>query len=349
MNQNPTEQILHLLQPDWEAYRSLLLEALSSENRMLNRINAYLTENAGKQIRPMLALLAANALNAENPAGPETEKRMTRARVCAAVSELIHTATLLHDDVADDSDLRRGKPTVKALFSPTASVLMGDFWLARGLKLITRYECGDEPLQAFAQALDELADGEMLQMTCAEELSTDEDTYYAIILRKTASLFIATLQSVCSVLQADALRSRSLVRFARYLGLSFQIRDDIFDYSPDLKTGKAGGADILERKLTLPLLGAMRNAVSTEAGLTEKNNLMELIRTIEPGHPEDAGYRKIQDTVLAFVRRYRGIEYAEDALQQCLKNARETLETIGGSVYRDALLQLTDYMGYRTR
>ena len=159
MKSSPVTQAIALLDNDWQAYRSLLLNVLSSDNSLLNHINTYLSEHGGKQIRPLLALLSANAM----VFGKKDKIEFSRAYACAAVAELIHTATLLHDDVADNSDMRRGQPTVKANFSPAASVLVGDFWLSRGLKLLISQRCDYAVLENFALALDKLARGEMLQ------------------------------------------------------------------------------------------------------------------------------------------------------------------------------------------
>ncbi|MBO7278581.1 MAG: polyprenyl synthetase family protein [Bacteroidales bacterium] len=341
---SPVESILNLLDKDWQAYREVFFSVLSTENRLLNQINAYLGQNGGKQIRPMLSLLTARAILA----GSDHPIDFNRALGCAAVAELIHTATLLHDDVADDSDVRRGKPTVKAKFSAAASVLVGDFWLSRGLKILIDNRCDYAVLQSFALALDQLSSGEMLQMECADDLRTTESDYYQIISCKTSSLFVATLRSTAIEMGASPEVCESICEFAEQLGLSFQIRDDIFDYSPQLETGKAGGSDILERKITLPLLGAFHKADETPEGQQEKAALLAAIEQIDPteNKPE---YEAIQQQTQAFVLRYDGIAYADQALNVCIQKAKKALDVLVDSPYKTALLNLTDYMCVRTR
>ena len=344
MKSSPVTQAIALLDNDWQAYRSLLFNVLSSDNSLLNHINTYLSEHGGKQIRPLLALLSANAM----VFGKKDKIEFSRAYACAAVAELIHTATLLHDDVADNSDMRRGKPTVKANFSPAASVLVGDFWLSRGLKLLISQRCDYTVLENFALALDKLASGEMLQMECADSLMTTEEDYFRIISCKTSSLFVATLHSTALEMGMDEDTCRNICEYAELLGLSFQIRDDIFDYSPEMETGKAGGSDILERKITLPLLGAFREAEKTPQGQQETTKLLEAIRTIDPTAPRQDDLA-IQQMTQDFVIRYHGIAYAEKALSQCIEKARKALMVLPDSSYRDALIELTEYMCYRTR
>lgn len=344
MKSSPVTQAMQLLEPDWGGYRALLIEVLASDNPLLNQINQYLFEHGGKQIRPMLALLTARAICGKT----DSTIDLSRAQSCAAVAELIHTATLLHDDVADDSDVRRGHATVKALFSPAASVLMGDFWLSRGLKLLIKNRCDYGVLESFALAIDKLSSGEMLQMERAEDIQTTEEDYFKIISLKTSSLFVATLHSTAIEMNASPAICERICEFAELLGLSFQIRDDIFDYSPAMDTGKLGGSDILERKITLPLLGAFHHAEQTTEGKKAKDTLLQAIRRIDPTTPcpDD---QIAQKQALEFVQQYDGISYAEEALNRCVAQAKEALAILPDSDYRQVLLELTDYMCYRTR
>ena len=168
----------------WSGYGCAIRKALAHDNKLLTKLNEYIIDTAGKQLRPVLCLLSAQASG--------TVSQMTYE--CAAVCEIIHTATLLHDDVADNGDIRRGVPTVKAAFSPAASVLTGDYWLAKGLFLLIG-KCNTTILELFTTALHDLSVGEIIQMEKAEEIDTTKEDYYRIIECKTASLFIAAVKS----------------------------------------------------------------------------------------------------------------------------------------------------------
>ena len=194
-----TEDIRRTIAPEWEGFERLLTEALASRSDLLNRINAYLLDASGKKLRPLLALVTAKACS-----GSINQK----AVACAAVSELIHTATLLHDDVVDDSDQRRGRMTVRKLFSPGASLLMGDYWLTRAIHLLIAYGCPVEVLGIYSKSLEELAEGEIIQMELADSLRATEDDYIQVIRRKTASLFIASVKGPAIVAGASGEASR---------------------------------------------------------------------------------------------------------------------------------------------
>ena len=189
-----TEDIRRTIAPEWEGFEKLLTDALASRSDLLNRINAYLLDASGKKLRPLLALVTAKACS-----GSINQK----AVACAAVSELIHTATLLHDDVVDDSDQRRGRMTVRKLFSPGASLLMGDYWLTRAIHLLIAYGCPVEVLGIYSKSLEELAEGEIIQMELADSLRATEDDYIQVIRRKTASLFIASVKGPAIVAGAS--------------------------------------------------------------------------------------------------------------------------------------------------
>ena len=215
-------------------------------------------------MRPVLCLLAAEACG----------KTSAMTYECAAVCEIIHTATLLHDDVADNGNIRRGHPTIKAAFSPAASVLTGDYWLSRGMYVLLN-KCNREILEHFTQALHDLSIGEIIQMEKAEALDTTKEDYYNIIACKTASLFVAAVKSGAISANAPQEYIDAISEYAYHLGLAFQMRDDIFDYSPKMDTGKLPGADIKERKITLPLLCAMA------AEPQEEGRIRDLIKGIE--------------------------------------------------------------------
>lgn len=322
---------------DWSGYQDVLISALSNDNLLVSQINTYLIKNAGKQLRPILSLLSAKACGELIPAN----------YYCAAVSEMIHTATLLHDDVADDGDFRRGVPTVKAVFSQAASILSGDYWLARALHLLTTY-CGPQILSCFTTAVQELAEGELIQMEKAESLDTTELDYYTIIAKKTASLFVAAARSAALAVCAEPRFVEAVTSYAYELGIAFQIRDDIFDYSPDLNTGKTGGADIKERKITLPLICAMKKSPpAVAADIKSKINGIE--NTITKGGEIKESESKVIEQVRAFVIQYSGVESAQEILAQRSRKAVEALSVLPQTKAKQRLVQLAEFVGTRNQ
>ena len=303
-------------------YEQLFAQTLDSRIPILNKVNKYLMERSGKQLRPILCLLAARLCSG----------RCSEASVrCAVASEQMHTATLLHDDVADASDTRRGVPTVSALLSPEAAVLVGDFWLARAVNAIINY-CSKETFSDFALCLDNLAEGEMFQIEKAESLDASLEDYIYIIEHKTAALFRAAMKggarnSGCTPAQLEAMDS-----FALHLGRAFQIRDDILDYSPQLALGKPTGVDIAERKITLPLLGAFENAGEGERA--------RVVADIDAGR---------YGGVPGFVEENDGIEYAQQVLEHETLLALEALEPFGPCRAKELLVGLARQMSFREK
>lgn len=337
-------EIKEWLGDNWNSYRRALEEALRTDNVLLGRINAYLMDNGGKQLRPVLSLLTALACGKIN----------SRSYHCAAVAEIMHTATLLHDDVADDGDLRRGVPTVKAVFTPAASVLTGDYWLARALCVLMD-TCDMETLGFFSRTMQELSEGELLQMDKAERLDTTEEDYRKIIAGKTASLFVATVRSAACSVGADARRTEAVSRYAWHLGMAFQIRDDILDYAAGPESGKPCGADLKERKITLPLLGAMKNAPAAR-----EEEIRQLLRQIDyrPAGVRSLAAQEEENTVRQteilnevgrFVQEYRGIEYAQQRLEEHSREAVELLQALPDSRARQYLVQLAQYLTLRKK
>ena len=318
----------------WSLYQQALQDALAHSNKLLAKLNGYIIDTAGKQMRPMLCLLSAQACGEVSQMSYE----------CAAVCEIIHTATLLHDDVADNGDMRRGVPTVKAVFSPAASVLTGDYWLARGMHVLIN-KCNVEILGHFTKALHDLSVGEIIQMEKAEELDTTKEDYYKIIECKTASLFIAAVKSGAISAGAPQEYIDAMAEYAYHLGLAFQMRDDIFDYSPKMDTGKLPGADLKERKITLPLLCAM------EAAPQEETAIRELIGGIENTLEKDScvsdSEREIIVSVNEFIGKYNGIAKAQEILEHHVKIAEDAISILPQSTAKERLIQLVQYVGKR--
>ena len=252
---------------------------------------------------------------------------------CAAAAELLHSATLLHDDVADNAPVRHGVPTMMALYSPTVAVLLGDFWLSRAMALVI-----DHPdrrvLHAFSKCLGDLAEGEMIQMEKAQKADTTEDDYRRIIYRKTTSLFEAAIVSAAYSVDATEEEQACCRDYAFHIGQSFQMMDDILDYSPELSIGKPTGQDIMEQKITLPLLCLFRIAPAS------------VVRDIRKRmkHPDDA---LVQD-VFALVRQYDALSLAREVLQEEIRSAVAAIASFPPSEAKTYLEKLAELMAVRT-
>ncbi len=310
------------LAQDWEAFEKLFSETIASDVNILDKVNRYVAEHGGKQLRPMLCLLFARL------AGGACNCNSIR---CAVASEMIHTATLMHDDVADESGVRRGFPTLNALLNPTAAVLVGDYWLSRGVSVLL--DTGDpEIFRYFTICLGDLAKGEMFQIEKASALDTTYGDYIYIIAHKTASLFAASMKSGVHSVTADEAKIKAAGQFAYHLGLAFQMRDDILDYSPQLAIGKPTGQDIKERKITIPLIGALQNAPEAEG--------KGLLANVDAG---------ACDGVLPFVQKYDGIAYAQKMLREQTASAVESLEAFAPCRARDMLSALAQSLTLRNK
>ena len=323
-------EIKAFLGEDWLKVEARIREQLASDIDILNTTNNRILSHSGKQLRPLLAVLVARACSGG---------RLTEASVCyAAAAELLHNATLLHDYVADSSDQRRGVPTVRSLMGPSVSVLVGDYWLVKAMECILSCHTplDGRVIRLFSGTLGNLAEGEMLQLQKAGACDTDEEDYRRIIFNKTASLFEASAVSAAISVGAPEDVEEAVRKYAVCLGMAFQIRDDIFDYSPSSdQVGKPVGVDILEQKITLPLLGAL-NAADRDTCLDIRRKVMEI-------HSCPA-YR---DEIIAFVRNGHGIEYATRKLEEYIDEAVRSLERIPGSREKEYLEEIADYVGKR--
>lgn len=321
--------IREYLGQDWSAVQERIASALESDIQLLNATNGSILSNSGKQMRPMLSLIVARACSQGSPACDATVRY-------AAASELLHNATLLHDDVADDSDQRRGVPTVMSLMGPSVSVLVGDYWLVKAMELILgSAESDNKVIKVFSKTLSDLAEGEMLQLQKAQNGDTDENDYLRIIYNKTASLFEAACVSAAISVDACPEYEQAAKSYAVALGLAFQIKDDILDYAGTDSVGKPLGVDILEQKITMPLLGAFAN-VSSE----EEERVRKMIKDIVD-HPE---YR---DEIVSFAKSNGGIEYAVEQLERYVAEAVEALSVLPDSTEKEMLVELAHFTAKR--
>ena len=312
-----------VLEPSWSDFRRWFAGSLESGIPLLEKANRFILEHGGKKLRPTFTLLVAKALRGG------CNEHVLR---CAAASELLHTATLMHDDVADNAAYRHGVPTLMKLYSPTTAVLVGDFWLSRAMDLVI-----DHPdrrvLHIFSKCLGDLARGEMIQLEKASRLDTTEEDYRQIIYCKTTSLFEAAMLSAAYSVEATDAEVESIRNYAFHIGQSFQMMDDILDYSPELSTGKPTGQDILEKKITLPLFGLFARAPKI---------IRELKRRMR--QPDAA----LSDDAVALVRQYGALTYARERLDDEVRLAVEALAPIPESEAKDYLVKMAGLMAVRT-
>lgn len=312
-------QIIEYLGSDWTQMKALIRESLSTDVALLDETNKGILSHSGKMLRPLILLLLADAISEPNDA----------SRHYAAAVELLHNATLMHDDVADNSSKRRGYPTVSAILGPSAAVLVGDFWLARAVQLVLDAKGSDKVLGLFTKTLNDLAEGELLQMQKAESCDTAEEDYFRIISCKTATLFeIAGAAAASSVGASDEFYEAAR-RFAKLFGVAFQIKDDILDYVGTDELGKPTGVDLNEQKITLPLLGALKGS-GREAEMRDK------IRNIhaDPRYCEE---------IRQFVIDGRGIEYAAGRLKEYVDMAVSELSVFPDSPARSFLAEIAEF------
>ncbi|MGM9737750.1 MAG: polyprenyl synthetase family protein [Candidatus Cryptobacteroides sp.] len=320
--------IKEYLKGELERVNAVIRESLASDIELLNKTNQSLLDHSGKQLRPVLALLVAKACSG----GFVTEDTIHYA----AAAELLHNATLLHDDVADGSFQRRGCPTVMSLLGGRASVLLGDFWLVKAMHNILQSDnSSSQVIRLFSKTLSDLAEGEMLQLQKAASCDTKEPDYYRIIFSKTASLFEAAAISAAISVGASAEKKKAVKNYARSLGIAFQIKDDILDYDGDESIGKPVGLDLMEKKMTLPLLGALSKADKAAADtVRHKVSMIEEI--------PDA-----QKDIVDFVRQFEGVDYARARLGEYVDNAKIFLRALGRGLCVDMLGAIADFVAER--
>lgn len=324
------DEIKDFLGQDWKDTDALIRSSLESDISLLKATNKAILDHSGKQLRPIVSLLVARACG-----GGRVNADSVRY---AAAAELLHNATLLHDDVADSSCERRGAPTVMAILGGPASVLLGDFWLVKALEniLASSANC-NEVIRIFAGTLSSLAEGEMLQLQKASSGDTVEEDYYRIIYSKTASLFEAAFVSAAISVNAPADWIEAVRDYAVSLGIAFQIKDDIFDYSDGKKIGKPVGIDLEEQKITLPLLGALA-AASPERAKQIRGMVLDILE-----HPE------YKEEIVGFVKEGKGIEYAVSRLEDYVSKAVDALAVLPDSKEKDYLVKIAGFTAYRDK
>lgn len=318
------DSIRSLVRSDLEAADQFICTELKSDIPLINELVEHIIKCGGKRIRPLVVLLAARAFNHEKDHHIEL----------AAAIELIHTATLLHDDVVDSSALRRGQETAHMIWGSEASVLVGDFLYSRAFQLIVKLQ-NLEIINIFSNATNIIAEGEILQLANCRNPDTTEDAYFEVIQRKTAKLFevasqVGTALSPYSKQQMDAMQN-----YGMQLGIAYQLIDDALDYSSSSEElGKNIGDDLAEGKTTLPLIYAMKNGSAAEATIVRN--------AIVSGSSE-----KLND-ILTIIESTRAIEYTANAAKRYAKQANSILTKIPDSPYRSALHDLAEFVVERS-
>jgi octaprenyl-diphosphate synthase len=313
----PTIQALAA--PEMAAMDTLIRQRLASDVVLINQVAEYIIGAGGKRLRPMLLLLAAGALGHRGP----------QAHQLAAVVEFIHTATLLHDDVVDESDLRRGRKTANAVWGNAASVLVGDFLYSRSFQLMVELD-RLEVMRILADTTNTIAEGEVLQLLHVRNPDTDEAAYLRVIERKTAVLFAAATRLGALLAGADEQACDAMHRYGMALGYAFQIADDVLDYASDATTlGKNLGDDLAEGKATLPLIHAIRHSdAATQTVLRQ---------AIEQGDAD------AMPRVLAAIHACGSLDYSRERALQYAREAEAALAGFDQNAYTDALRGLAQY------
>ncbi len=310
------ESIKNLTTAEAKAVDQLIINELSSDVILINQMGHYIVGSGGKRLRPMLLLLAAKAL------GGVSENHL----LLAAVIEFIHTATLLHDDVVDDSDLRRGKESANAIWGNAASILVGDYLYSSAFEMMVR--TGNmRVMEILSKTTTAIAEGEVLQLLNCNNPETTESKYLEVIARKTAILFSAATKLAAVIAGAPSETEQSLAQYGQHLGVAFQLIDDALDYKASKdELGKNLGDDLAEGKPTLPLIYAIQNSTESDAKI-----IIDAIKN---------GDRDAFNEVYAIVQSTKAIEYTEQRADEEAQKAIAALGVLPDSDYKQALILL---------
>lgn len=321
------EEIKKPIQKEMERFEEKFKDSMISKVPLLNRITYYIVRRKGKQMRPMFVFLVAKMVS-----NGGFDQRTYRG---ASVVELIHTATLVHDDIVDDSNRRRGFFSINALWKNKIAVLVGDYLLSKGLLLSIDNEDFDL-LKLISIAVREMSEGELLQIEKARNLDITEAVYFEIIRQKTATLIAACCAMGAKSVHTNEDKVEAMRNFGELIGIAFQIKDDLFDYS-EKAIGKPTGIDIKEQKMTLPLIYAINNASSKD-----KSWLINSVKN----HNKDKNRVK---QVIHYVKTHGGLDYAKQQMKDYQQKALGILDTYPSSPYKDSLKLLVNYVIDRKR
>ena len=313
------DEIKNLTKEEASAVDQLIINELSSDVLLINQIGHYIIGNGGKRLRPMLLLLAAKALGKAND----------NHLILAAVIEFIHTATLLHDDVVDESDLRRGQESANAVWGNAASVLVGDYLYSSAFEMMVRTN-NMRVMEILSTTTTAIAEGEVLQLLNCNNPDTTEEKYLEVIARKTAILFSAATRLSAVLAEADNETEEALAIYGQQLGVAFQLIDDALDYKATTEElGKNLGDDLAEGKPTLPLIYAIANGTEDQANV--------IINAIKQGSRE--AFNEVYDIVIST----NAITYTEKCADDAAQKAIDALDCLEDSTYKDALITLAKF------
>jgi len=320
-------QIREPIEEEMELFETKFRESMSSKVALFNRITYYIVNRKGKQMRPMFVFLTAKLLNN----GKVNERTYTGA----SIIELIHTASLVHDDVVDDSNKRRGFFSINALWKNKIAVLVGDFLFSKGL--LTALETKDyDLLHIISESVKAMSEGELLQIEKARRLDITEEVYYEIIRQKTARLIASCCSMGAASVKPDSEEIQIFRKFGELCGMAFQIKDDLFDYGSE-QIGKPTGIDIKEQKMTLPLIYALNTST--------KDKKRWLINSIK-NHNKD---KKRVKEVIAYVKQQGGLDYAVKKMLEFKDEALSLLDEYPDSAYKSSLTLMVDYVVERKK
>ena len=320
-------EIRQPIENGWKQYERLMESSLRAENKLQQEVLRYVGSRRGKQLRPLLVLLAAQICN------PMTDKTFRSA----VALELLHTASLIHDDVVDSSDTRRGVAAVHTKWTNKVAVLIGDYMLAKVIGLTAEVR-NIRILEIVANLGKSLSSGEMVQLHVGQSMWIDEAQYYQVIDQKTAQLFQACAEAGAESAGCTQRQRAALREYGRLLGLCFQIKDDIFDYSDLEEIGKPTMSDLMDGKVTLPLIEALRRAPKEEAEEIKVKGKSLVAKSFSP----DEETRTLEE-IKAFVLRFKGDEYAVQKMLEHKKKATEALSVFRDSAEKRSLIALLDY------
>jgi octaprenyl-diphosphate synthase len=315
------------VEAEWKRYERLMHDCMQADERLQQTVLQYIAARSGKQLRPLIVLLCAQLCN------PITDKTLR----AAVALEMLHNASLVHDDVVDSSDTRRGQPAVHTQWSNKVAVLTGDYMLAKVIGLVAEVR-NIRILEIVSNLGRNLSSGEMLQLHFGQSMWIDEERYMRVIDQKTAQLFQACAEAGAESAGCTPRQRTALREYGRLLGLCFQIKDDIFDYSDLEELGKPTMSDLRDGKVTLPLIEALRRAPQEEAAEIRKKGE----RICEASIPQEEETRILEE-IKSFVLRFHGDEYAVQKMLSYKKQATEALSIFRDSPEKSSLLALLDY------
>ena len=320
-------EIIRPVETNWKRYERLMRESMEADERIQQSVLRYIAARSGKQLRPLIVLLSAQLCN------PVTDKTLR----AAVALEMLHNASLVHDDVVDNSDTRRGQPAVHTQWSNKVAVLTGDFMLAKVISLVAEIR-NTRILEIISDLGKSLSGGEMLQLHVGQSMWIDEEQYLKVIDQKTARLFQSCAEAGAESTGCTARQRTALREYGKLLGLCFQIKDDIFDYSDLEELGKPTMSDLRDGKVTLPLIEALRRAPKEEADEIKAKGE----RLVSNGYSEEEGIRVLEE-IKSFVLRFKGDEYAVQKMLSYKKQATEALSVFRDSEEKRSLVGLLDF------